>query len=161
MILASYPYITVRKDGSFGVCWFETNSTIGNTSRLKFRLFNNSGAPLNNEIILVDNSIAVTISPYISIDCDTTGKFVIALQYNSDIFYQRIDKYGNKTGNAVKINDDTGSHGQGYPNLSVKQDGSFIVCWQDGRPQCRIGLHRIFLCRCMTAVPQKLGITAE
>jgi len=129
---ASYPCISVREDGSFGVCWYETNSIIPNRERIKFRLFNNSGVPINNEIIIKDT---LPMSSYkFSIDSDTSGKFIVALNYYGNVFFQKIDKFGNKIGGNVKINDDTGSYGQGYPDLTVRPEGSFIVCWQDARP---------------------------
>jgi len=129
---ASHPYISVRKDGSFGVCWYETNSIIPNRERIKFRLFNNFGIPINNEIIIKDT---LPMSTYkFSVGSDTSGKFIVVLNYYGDIFFQKIDKFGNKTGGNIKINDDTGSYGQGYPDITVRLNGSFIVCWQDARP---------------------------
>jgi len=129
---ASIPMIAVRKDGSLGVCWYETNSTIPNRERIKFKLFDKFGLPISNEIILKD-TIPMTSMKF-SVDTDTSGKFVSVINYNGDIFFQRIDKYGNKIGNHVKVNDDTGAYGQGYPEITVIQDGSFIICWQDARP---------------------------
>ncbi|MCX6164463.1 MAG: T9SS type A sorting domain-containing protein [Ignavibacteriae bacterium] len=112
---SSYPYISVRKDGSFAIAWYNY--------QFKFRLFNKNGTPISNEILLNDN-----------LDCDSSGKFIAALVYNGNVYFQRIDKFGNKIGANVKINDDSGSYGQGFPDITVKQDGSFITCWRDSRP---------------------------
>jgi len=135
---ASYPCISVRKDGSFGVCWIETNSQVVNRTRVKFRIFNKFGTPLSNEIILNDTTKNVQYKP--SIGVDTTGKFFITFiyywgtNYNYDVFYQKVDKFGNKIGNNIKVNDDTGIYVQSNPKIAVRENGSFIITWQDQRP---------------------------
>lgn len=125
----SYPYISVRKDGSFAVSWWDSYY-----HKYKFRLFSKNGIALSNEILLNDSISISTLDPLSNLDCDTSGKFVAVLTYNGNVYYQRIDKYGNKIGTNVKINDDTGSNAQEYPDITVKQDGSFITCWRDSRP---------------------------
>jgi hypothetical protein len=136
---ASYPKIAVRKDGSFGVTWIETNSYTFNRTRMKFRLFNKNGIPISSEVI-VNDSIN-DASMHCSIGADTSGKFVIAFNfymgvgtYRNDIYFQRFDKFGNKIGNNIKVNDDTGLYEQNYPKIAVRQNGSFIITWEDQRP---------------------------
>jgi hypothetical protein len=131
---ASLPKIAVRKDGSFGVCWYETNGVVANRARFKFRIFNNLGIPISNEIVVNDNVNIITPSSRNAIDTDSSGRFVATFHFNGDIFFQNIDKFGNKNGTNVKINDDTGSYGQLNTDIVFRQDKSFIVCWQDARP---------------------------
>ncbi|MCX6156913.1 MAG: T9SS type A sorting domain-containing protein [Ignavibacteriae bacterium] len=131
---ASLPKIAVRKDGSFGVCWYETNGVVANRARFKFRIFNNLGIPISNEIVVNDNVNIITPSSRNAIDTDSSGRFVATFHFNGDIFFQNIDKFGNKNGANVKINDDTGSYGQLNTDIVFRQDRSFIVCWQDARP---------------------------
>jgi hypothetical protein len=131
---ASLPKIAVRKDGSFGVCWYETNGVVANRARFKFRIFNNLGNPISNEIVVNDNVNINTPSSKNAIDTDSSGRFVVTMHFNGDIFFQNIDKFGNKNGANVKINDDTGSYGQLNTDIVFRQDRSFIICWQDARP---------------------------
>jgi hypothetical protein len=131
---ASAPRIAVRKDGSFGVCWYETNSNVPNRKRIKFRIFSFNGIPISDELVVNDANAITTPNSKSDISCDSTGNFIIALRYNNDIYYQKIDKFGNKVSNNQKVNDDVGSYEQDNPRVSVKTDGSFIITWQDQRP---------------------------
>ena len=136
---ASSPQIAVRRDGSFGVCWIDGNSQVANRTRFKFRIFNNLGVPISNEITINDTLTSYNMS--FDIGTDGIGNFVIAYSFKLnvgsdkyDIYFQRIDKYGDKIGNKIKVNDDTGIYYQDYPKITVRQNGSFIITWQDQRP---------------------------
>jgi len=49
------------------------------------------------------------------------------------IYVQYLDLNGNKTGNNVKVNDDSTNNLKESPNITVKNDGSFIIAWTDKR----------------------------
>ncbi|HWQ81333.1 MAG TPA: hypothetical protein VN514_03600, partial [Ignavibacteria bacterium] len=126
----STPEIAVRKDGSFGIMFKD--------SVPKFRLFNNSGIPLSN-IIVLDSLRDWGIGSY-SVSSDSIGAFVVVheIRYapnNVNIYYQLIDSLGNRLGNRTRVNDDTTITGRHTnPVVTKRRDGSFIVAWQDPRP---------------------------
>jgi hypothetical protein len=148
---ASEPCIAVRYDGSFGVCWMETNSTVSNRTRIKFRIFSKFGYPISDEIMINDTIKDADYKP--SIGTDSTGKFIITFvyfwgsNYDYDIFLQKIDKNGNKIGNNIRVNDDIGYFPQNNPDICVKNDGSCIICWQDPRrpPSPMNGIPNIYM----------------
>jgi hypothetical protein len=119
--------IAVRKNGSFGICWFDT--------LVRLRIFNSIGIPISPEIIV--NSISYTGSSGLTpaINCDTLGNFIVAWRKpvpNSgiNIQFQRFDSLGNKIGNDVKVNDDSASNYHNKPDISICRDGSFIIAWE-------------------------------
>ncbi len=137
----STPEIAVRKDGSFGIMFKD--------SVPKFRLFNNSGIPLSN-IIVLDSLRNWGIGTY-AISCDTSGNFVLVHEINYtpsniNIYYQLIDSFGNKTGNRTRVNDDTTiTCRHTNPVVTKRRDGSFIVAWQDYRMYSLNGTDDIYI----------------
>ena len=100
----------------------------------KFKIFNSSGLPITNEIIISDSSGMIS-----SIGGDSFGNFVIVWeQYNSalkyQIYCQLIDSAGKLIGNKIKVNDDNLDIHHKNPDITVRKDGSFIITWQDSRP---------------------------
>ncbi|MDD5362198.1 MAG: T9SS type A sorting domain-containing protein [Ignavibacteria bacterium] len=127
---ASNQEIAVRKDGSFGMVFSDTVP--------KFRLFNNTGIPISDIIIL--DSLRDWGAGYHHISCDTSGTFVIVHEINYtpsniNIYYQLIDASGNRIGSRTRVNDDTTITGRHtHPVVTKRRDGSFIAAWQDPRP---------------------------
>lgn len=124
------PDISMRKDGSFAVCWSDTV--------VKYRLFNSNGTPTSLENT-IDNATNYAGNPP-RITCDTSGNFVVVYQkyfapLNNNIHFQRFDSNGNKIGISTRVNDDTLITCRHLnPAVTMRRDGSFIICWQDERP---------------------------
>ena len=122
----AFPSLHVRENGSFIVAW--------SVVQTKFKIFNSSGLPITNEIIISDSSGMIS-----SIGGDSFGNFVIVWeQYNSalkyQIYCQLIDSAGKLIGNKIKVNDDNLDIHHKNPDITVRKDGSFIITWQDSRP---------------------------
>ena len=126
------PDIAVYKNGSFGVCWFQT---INFNSYIKLKLYNNSGKSISNEIQLND-SIGLLGEPKIGVN--SRGEYIVTwehrpnFQSNEIVYYQMIDSLGNKIG-TNRIADDTTSR-KTNPSINVFPDNRFIIMWQDQRP---------------------------
>ncbi len=124
------PDISMRKDGSFAVCWSDT--------AVKYRLFNSNGIPISLENT-IDNAVNFAGNPP-KISCDSSGNFVVVYQkyfapLNNNIHFQRIDSNGSKIGVSIRVNDDTLTTCRHLnPAVTMRRSGSFIICWQDERP---------------------------
>jgi hypothetical protein len=68
---------------------------------------------------------------------DPAGNFIITWQDdrngNYDIYAQRYNSAGITLGSNFKVNDDTGTAGQFYPDIAVCGSGDFIITWYDQR----------------------------
>lgn len=125
------PAVAVSKNGMFGICWVEINSTINNSSKVKFRLYNSLALPLTGEIIVNDTN--GNFSGPLSVGVNNENEFTIVWE-QKNILFQKIDSIGNKIANNTKVNDDTGNNTHKNPAITVRQDGSFIITWNDTRP---------------------------
>ncbi|MFZ1462389.1 MAG: hypothetical protein WAU38_16460, partial [Ignavibacteria bacterium] len=125
-IYTTNPSLSVRGDGSFAVSW--------NVISLKFRIFNNLGYPITDEIILED-----TVAGFVNaLGCDTSGNFIVIFNQDSstinNLYYQKLNQYGKKVGSKIIVSDVTTlSTYQGIA-INVRKDGSFIITWNDKRP---------------------------
>ena len=127
---SSSPSISVRKNGSFLVCWKDFS--------IRYRLFNSIGIPYSQSFILNDSIVNRGFNTP-SAGTDSSGNFVICWQeyvfgQPGNIYFQKLDSLGNKIGINIKVNDDTGNNTHNNPAITVRQDGSFIVTWNDTRP---------------------------
>ena len=127
---AYYPKIAVRRDGSFGIVLSDTIP--------KFQLFNKYGIQIS-QLTELDIMRDWGSGKY-ALSSDSSGNFVVVHEINftpSDIniYFQRFDSLGNKLGSRVRVNDDTTiMRRHVVPDVTMRRDGSFIVCWQDPRP---------------------------
>jgi hypothetical protein len=138
------PSLTVRSDGTFAVCWVAGNTTIPNRQRIKFKLFDRTGIPISQEIIVSDSLSNFEGDPVL--DDDSNGRFVIAWEYyDKKIFFQRLDAFGNKIGGNVEVTDYPYNHTQRNPAITVRSDGSFIITWIDTRPPILPGGNNVFM----------------
>jgi len=131
------PSLYVRKNGSFIVVW--------SVIQTKFKIFNKFGEPISNEIIIGDSSGSIS-----SVSGDSYDNFVIAWeQYdallNKQIYCQLIDSAGKVKGNKIKVNDDSGNYTHKNPDITVRNDGSFIITWNDTRPPGMVHADDIYM----------------
>ncbi len=137
------PAVAVAKNGMFGVCWVEINGAINNSSKVKFRLYDNLALPVTGEIIINDTNGNFTGRPS-SIGVSPLNEFTITWEQNN-ILFQRLDSLGNKIGSNTKVNDDTGNNMHENPAITVRQDGSFIITWNDTRPPATFNADDIYM----------------
>ena len=124
------PDIAVKPNGDFIVCWTDRSS-----SRLVVRLFRFDLTPLT-DIILVSDSNYANERP--RIDNNEAGYFVIAWESMGflsprRVLFQRFDPYGNRLGSNMNVSDSGVGSVKSYADVTVRRDGSFIVCWEDNR----------------------------
>ena len=135
------PSIAVTISGTISICWLEINSTIPNSSKIKFRIFSNEGIPTSAEKILNDTIGNFTGSP--SMGVNNNYEYFIAWNQNG-VLYQKVDSNGKKIGNNIKVNDNIVFAGQGDPAITVRTDGSYIITWHDTRPPAGVDSDDIY-----------------
>lgn len=127
--ISARPHVTMRKDSSFAVTWYNGNYIL--------KIFDKLGNPLTGDIIINDST--VFSAKHINVDSDNNGNIYCAFYLTTDfnmprnIYYQKFDAAGNKIGPNKKINDDTNNSLKEPPVITIRQDGSFIVAWDDKR----------------------------
>ena len=141
-----YPDIAVCPNGKFGIVWAQGNSTVFNQGKINFRLYNNNGTALTSTIQVSDSVGSSFQSP--TIGADEKGNFIVIWNYSSklsaeNIYFQRLDSNGNKLGTNQNVSDSGISSRKSDPDITVRKDGTFIICWQDNR--LNIGIYDIFM----------------
>jgi hypothetical protein len=133
--------IAVLKDGRFIVSWLNfATMFLGDRYEICYQRFNKIGIPISPILKVVDTSYSLSNQGWGGggIGVDSTGKFVICWSNRPTIssiypkvFFQRFDSSGNKIGIVDTVNElNTRSR---YPSIAVKNDGSYVICWQDNR----------------------------
>lgn len=138
---AYVPNIAFRKNGSFVVVWQEGVYTGIYTDSVKYymKIYNKFGTPISNRIIVNDSGYTCSIHEYPAIGVSNSNNIIIVMTmiqglYGSPhIYLQKLDSLGNKIGINEMVNDDTPNINQGYPDISMRRDGSFIIVWHDHR----------------------------
>ncbi|HMS65287.1 MAG TPA: T9SS type A sorting domain-containing protein [Ignavibacteria bacterium] len=128
---AGRPSIAITKSGKIGITWLEINSTIPNSSKIKFRVFNSDGIPVSDEKVICDTT--GNFMGFSSMGVNERSEFIISWNQKG-VLYQIVDSVGNKIGNNILVNDNTVFAGQGDPAINVRVDNSFIITWSDTRP---------------------------
>ena len=125
----SKPFVSVRKDGSFGIVW-TGKSTNPFGPIILLRIYNKNGVPISPEIQLNDTIIGFV--PDYNIGTDSTNRFIVTFDYaipNSakpNVYFQIVDPNGVKIGNNVKVNQ---NNSYGNPSIAVNNNGSFVISW--------------------------------
>jgi hypothetical protein len=125
------PAVAALKGGSYVVSWGEIAD--GNV----YTALGSSGAP---QLVTQDGAAAsiATAAPLPHVAALAGGGFVVAWDsYSndtrafslSDIFFQRYDDAGNKVGDIVQANVDSGS-GRYDAAVAALSDGGFVITWQ-------------------------------
>ncbi len=125
------PSIAVSKGGKFAVSWLDVNNTGFIVSKVKCRIYSADGVALTDELLINDTVGSLTVGPSIAVN--NSNEFIITWE-QKNILFQKIDSLGNKIGINTKVNDDTGNNTHSNPAISVRQDRSFIISWNDTRP---------------------------
>ncbi len=127
------PAIAVDNSGNFIITWEDNRN---GQSDIYAQRFNFSGSPLGSNFRINDN--ATTANQYYpAIAMDGSGSFVITWQDhrngNYDIYAQGYNSNGNPLSINFRVNDDTGTAGQGFPSIAIDDSGNFIITWEDYR----------------------------
>jgi len=116
----------------YAVCWMDKRE---GDEDIFMQLYDSLGNKVNSNIKVNDDLDSIQRRP--SVSMSASGYLVIVWQDKRDgdydIYAQRFDSSGNFLGNNFKINDDTLSSYQGFPEVDSDKDGNFVVVWQDTR----------------------------
>jgi hypothetical protein len=123
--------LEVRRDGSFIVAWADT--------LCRMRIYDSTGSTTGSEIILSNLNLGTqgVTDHAISVSTNREGKIFAAMSifiesYHTFLIYcQRLDKYGNKIGGIVQVNELITLGGGRRPSITVRDDSSFIITWED------------------------------
>jgi len=126
------PAIAMNVYGNFVITWADYRN--GNYDIYAQR-YNSSGTRLGSNFQINEAGTAWQLFPAIALD--GTGNFVITWQDerngNYDIYVQRYNSSGTPLGSNFKVNDDTGTTNQYYPDIAMDGSGSFVITWYDYR----------------------------
>ena len=134
--------IAMRDNGNFAVCFYQNQ-------HLKIRLLNSDGVYITDDIVFNDTPLVLFSRP--SIGVDRLGNYIVTWTNKSGsenldlVYYQRFDSSGNRIGSNIRVNDDPGNKGHLNSGITVRQDRSFIICWEDSRPPANNGVEDIYL----------------
>jgi len=123
--------------GRFILTW--SHFAVGDSTRVYFQRYDSTGIRIGTPQRVNEANSNAEI-PKIAVNND--GSFVIVWQDNRnnitfnkyDIYMQRYDANANKTGNNIKVNDDTNNMiEQLGPDVSTDANGYTVVAWSDER----------------------------
>ena len=90
-----------------------------------------------DDFLVNDDPIGTNDQVVPAVAQNPAGNFIITWQDerngNYDIYAQRYNSAGITLGSNFKVNDDTGTAGQFYPDIAVCGAGDFIITWYDQR----------------------------
>jgi hypothetical protein len=127
------PSVSMNNNGRFIVVWSdEKDTSIG----IYAQRFDSEGTSLG-DIFLVDDDLE-GLSSRPKIASDSLGNFIITWNYDEpdgsiDIYGRRYLANGSALGGSFKVNDDSESVWHLIPIISVREDGNFIISWEDYR----------------------------
>ena len=125
------PAVAVGDNSNFVVCWVDDRND--GTDIYAQRLDGNGALLGNNFLVSDDNQGKDQWNPAIGIDA--SGGFVVCWtderNYFQSIYARRYDNNGSPLGASFKVNDSDDP--ASAPDIAVYSDGSFIICWMDGR----------------------------
>ncbi|MDH4222264.1 MAG: T9SS type A sorting domain-containing protein [candidate division Zixibacteria bacterium] len=127
------PAISSDLSGNFIIAWRDDRN--GN-SDIYAQRFDFTGLPLGSDFKVNDDA-GNTYQGFPEISSDIFSNFIITwTDYrngNRDIYAQRYCCSGSAVGTNFRINDDTGTAFQEFPDISIDGSGNFILTWQDLR----------------------------
>ncbi|TWU08136.1 LamG-like jellyroll fold domain-containing protein [Stieleria varia] len=127
----NHPDVAVNDDGSFVVTWM-SNGQDGSLNGMYFQRFNASGVAQGSETRISQTTVGEQF--YGTVDNDASGRFVVTWMSDDGnqfgIYGRRFDASGTALGNEFMVNTWTQGN-QGSPNVSVDDDGDFVIAWHD------------------------------
>lgn len=119
-------HVTWLKNGNYAVAWESLNQD-GSGDGVYARMFNNTGVPVSDEILVNTNTASSQILP--KLVSTASGNFVAVWQDGSDIKWQLYDNAGATLGGENIVN--TYLPGTQF-DFSIDQllDGGFVVSWE-------------------------------
>jgi len=125
--------LALNRKGNFIVVWQDKRE---GDYDIYAQRFDSSGDFLDTNFKVNDN-IGNSLQNFPKVDSDSLGNFVVVWQDkrngDEDVYAQVFNEGGEKTGENFRVNDDSGDAYQGRPDISMDDEGSFVVVWVDKR----------------------------
>ena len=149
-----YPDIAMFKDGHFIITWHDNRNGSWDIFAQHYNL---NGQKIEGNFMVNDVATKAQINPAIAA-ADDDSLFVIVWKdgrnyYYGDIYAQRFNYNRQKLGTNFRVNDVTENQWQDFPDVAVKNDGSFIVTWEDARIDKRADIYA----QCYDSVGDTVG----
>jgi len=133
-VVSVYPAVAMDNAGNFVVVWTDILNEGWDIYAQRYAA---DGTPIGNKFKVNGNVGSASQWAHPGVTMDNAGDFVIVWHNehseDSDIYAQRYTSAGTPIGSNVKVNDDTISARQEYPNVVMGGNGNFIVVWVDER----------------------------
>ncbi|MBI9038747.1 MAG: hypothetical protein JEY97_11490, partial [Bacteroidales bacterium] len=129
-----HPTVSIDSSGNFVIAWSDERN--GDWDIYGQR-FSHDGTPLGNNFRINDD-ITNEVQYWPVNSCHKNGDFIVSWsdkRYNDDydIYLQRFLADGTAIGDNEKVNDDIGVELQLRPDITIKENGDFIIAWEDER----------------------------
>jgi hypothetical protein len=128
-----YPGVNMDSNGNFIVVWQDARN---GQYDIYYQKFNNRGTPSGSNVQVNEPGLGSN-HLYPAITEDETGNFVIVWEDDragvADIYCQRYDYNNILMGTCSQVNDYSGGSYNYYSDISMNQNGDFIIVWEDGR----------------------------
>jgi hypothetical protein len=131
------PALAVDLSGSYSLVWKDyRNGTYPFDPEIFLQRLDTSASGVGaNQVLTIEQPDTLKETPDIALS-SWSGGVVVWADYrnrNWDIYGQRLDAAGNRTGANFRVNDDTGTSQQHAPRVAFSPQGWFIVTWYDNR----------------------------
>ncbi|WP_348681074.1 beta strand repeat-containing protein [Alteromonas mediterranea] len=128
-----YPDVVRLSDGNFAVTWPSAGGD-GNSWGVSYRIFQNDGTAVTNELVANTTVTGTQYSP--SIDATSAGFAITWYSDNhngstsNEIIVQQFANDGTLLGSEIEVTSLSAGN-QATPKISYAADGSFVVVWED------------------------------
>ncbi|MBM3323157.1 T9SS type A sorting domain-containing protein, partial [candidate division WOR-3 bacterium] len=126
-----YPYCAMDSANNSAIAWMDWRLAANQTF---IRRYDATGNPVGEEFAVSDSNATAI---YGSIAMNRNGWLVAAwMDYRdgeSEIYCQAFRPDGTRAGPNVKANDPVPGAYNGYPSCAIRNDGSYVVAWEDTR----------------------------
>jgi hypothetical protein len=128
------PEIAINRNLNFVITWLDGRNN--GSWDIYAQRFTNDGTPLSSNF-KVNDDVGESAHEQVSVSIDSIGNFVIvwADKRNGDwdIYAQQYMSDGSPVGVNFKVNDDAGNFTQYWNDISLDEEGNFVITWADLR----------------------------
>jgi len=128
------PAVSIDSSGNFVIVWSDERNGDWDIYAQRYLY---DGTPIGNNFKINDD-IGTCLQFWPACSCKKNGDFIVSWvdkRYNDDydIYAQRFFADGSAIGSNVKVNHDGGDARQLRPDISIKDNGDYIIAWEDER----------------------------
>jgi len=129
-----HPSVSIDSCGNFVIIWADERT---GDYDIYAQRFSNTGIALGGNFKINDD-VGNSLQYWPTSSCDKNGNFIATWvdKRNGDdydIYAQRFLNDGTALGNNVKVNTDIGDAIQLRPDITIKENGDYIITWEDKR----------------------------